>query len=321
MNRIGITIGDPAGLGPELILKISDHFKDRNAYVVYGELKIIEEAEKLLRKELKAERVKSVRDVNFPGVYVVDLNICEVSKPQPSITSGKVAVAYLARAVADAIYGGLDGLLTMPLNKFWARKVGFSYEGQTEYLAQAARTKDYAMMMYSERIRVVLLTTHIPLREVPDKVKKENIVAKLELIDREYRRLFKKKPTVGVLGLNPHAGEHGEIGSEDVNEILPAVEEAKRKGLEVVGPVVPDTAFLKEDLYDVILCMYHDQGLIPFKMLAFKEGVNLTLGLPFPRTSPAHGTAYDIAWRGVADPTPSLRALELLERMIQNLKR
>ncbi len=320
MNRIGITIGDPAGVGPELIVRLSGKFGGENAYVIYGEEKILREAMELLGEELLYRKVNTIGEVSGPGVYLMDLNICSVSRPEPSLTSGKVAVAYLARAVADAVCGNIDGILTMPLNKFWARRAGFSYEGQTEYLAQATSSRDYAMMLYSKSIKVALLSTHVPLSAVPDLVKKESVKAKVELIVREFKRLFKKEPKVGVLGLNSHAGEGGEIGREDVEEILPAVEELKRAGFRVEGPLVPDTAFLKREDYDVFLCMYHDQGLIPFKLLAFREGVNLTLGIPFPRTSPDHGTAYDIAWKGIADPTSSEKALELLEELVHNLK-
>ncbi len=320
MNRIGITIGDPAGVGPELIVRLSRKFGGENAYVIYGEEKVLREAMELLGEELLHRKVNTIGEVNGPGVYLMDLNICSVSRPEPSLTSGKVAVAYLARAVADAVCGNIDGILTMPLNKFWAKRAGFSYEGQTEYLAQATSSRDYAMMLYSESIKVVLLSTHVPLSAVPNLVKKESVKAKVELIVREFKRLFKREPKIGVLGLNPHAGEGGEVGREDVEEILPAVEELKVAGFRVEGPLVPDTAFLKREDYDVFLCMYHDQGLIPFKLLAFKEGVNLTLGIPFPRTSPDHGTAYDIAWKGIADPTSSEKALELLEELVHNLK-
>ena len=320
MNRIGITIGDPAGVGPELIVRLSGKFGGENAYVIYGEEKILREAMELLGEELLYRKVNTIGEVSGPGVYLMDLNICSVSRPEPSLTSGKVAVAYLARAVADAVCGNIDGILTMPLNKFWARRAGFSYEGQTEYLAQATSSRDYAMMLYSKSIKVALLSTHVPLSTVPDLVKKESVKAKVELIVREFKRLFKKEPKVGVLGLNPHAGEGGEVGREDVEEILPAVEELKGAGFRVEGPLVPDTAFLRREDYDVFLCMYHDQGLIPFKLLAFREGVNLTLGIPFPRTSPDHGTAYDIAWKGIADPTSSEKALELLEELVHNLK-
>ncbi|RLJ71264.1 4-hydroxythreonine-4-phosphate dehydrogenase [Hydrogenivirga caldilitoris] len=320
MNKVGITIGDPAGIGPELIIKLYKHFKEDAAYLIYGEEKTLLEARALLGVAFDYLKVNSAQEVDNPGVYILDMNILEKPVPQPSISSGKVAVAYLARAVVDAVYGNIDGLLTMPINKFWASRAGFSYEGQTEYLAQATNTKEYAMVMYSEEVKVVLLTTHIPVSEVPRKVKRENVSSKLNLIFREFKRLFGYEPKVGVLGLNPHAGELGEIGKEDMEEILPVVEEFKKKGFKVEGPLVPDTAFLKREDYDLFLCMYHDQGLIPFKLLAFEEGVNLTVGIPFPRTSPDHGTAYDIAWKGLAKENPSLKALELLEKLIHNLK-
>jgi 4-hydroxythreonine-4-phosphate dehydrogenase len=205
----------------------------------------------------------------------------------------------------------------MPISKFWAKMAGFSYEGQTEFLAQAFRVRDYAMLMYSETIKVALLSTHISLKEAIEKVKRENIVKKVKLLAEEFKRWFKKSPQIGVLGLNPHAGEGGTIGEEDIKEIAPAVEELKSMGYMVDGPLSPDTAFLNRN-YDLFLCMYHDQGLIPFKLLAFKEGVNMTLGIPFPRTSPDHGTAYDIAWKGIADISPSLHALRLCERLAKN---
>jgi len=179
----------------------------------------------------------------------------------------------------------------MPLSKFWAKRAGLVCEGQTEFLAQASGVRRFAMMMFSEKLRLVLLSTHVPLSEVPSLVRRDRIREKLTLIFDEYPRLFGKEPSVGVLGLNPHSGEWGEMGREDVEEILPVVEEFREKGYPV------------------------DQGLIPFKLLSFREGVNLTLGLPFPRTSPDHGTAYDIAWQGCGDPTSALKALELLHQL------
>ena len=319
MNRIAITIGDPAGVGPELIARLAPHMEDENAYIIYGEEKVISEAFSLFNPSFKPTPVEDPDHANSPGIYIADLNICPTRRPEPSLTSGKVAVAYLARAAADAVRGKVKGILTMPINKFWAKKAGFAFSGQTEFLARASSAKEFAMMMYSEKIRVVLLTTHLPLSEVPKEVKKDKILSKIRLIDREMKRLFGITPKIGVLGLNPHAGEGGELGNEEVKEIKPAVEEAKEYGIAVEGPLVPDTAFLRKDI-DVFLCMYHDQGLIPFKLKAFSEGVNLTIGLPFPRTSPDHGTAYDIAWTGKADITPSLKALELLRKLLNRNK-
>lgn len=314
MIKIGITIGDPAGVGPELILRLLPHLDPNKAYIVYGEKKIMKAVERELGIDFPAVDILNVEQVKEPGLYLLDLNICDRERPEPSITSGKVAVAYLGRAVVDAVYGRLHGLLTMPLHKFWASLAGFSYQGQTEFLAQACNCKDYAMLMYSEKIKVVPFTTHIPLREVPQKVKKEEIVKKVKLVVKEYSRLFGVEPSVGVLGLNPHAGDMGAIGQEDMEEILPAVETLKAEGYSVEGPLSPDSAFLKGG-FDLYVCMYHDQGLIPFKLLAFDEGVNLTLGLPFVRTSPDHGVAYDIAWKGIAQYRPSLEALKLCEKL------
>ncbi|RMH81001.1 MAG: 4-hydroxythreonine-4-phosphate dehydrogenase PdxA [Acidobacteria bacterium] len=314
MLKIGITIGDPAGIGPELILKISKSFDPQRAYIIYGEKKIMGEISRELSISLPMEEVYTVEEVKYPGVYIADLDICDVERPLPSLTSGKVAVAYLGRAVVDAVYGKVQGLLTMPINKFWAKLAGFSYEGQTEFIARACNVRDYAMLMYSERIRVIPLTTHIPLREVPEKVKKEHILSKAKLAVREYERLFGYEPTLGVLGLNPHAGDGGAIGDEDIKEIMPAVEELKSEGYKVDGPLSPDSAFISTS-FDLYMSMYHDQGLIPFKMLSFRDGVNLTLGIPFVRTSPDHGVAYDIAWKGIADETSALKALELCEKL------
>ncbi len=315
MHKIGITIGDPAGVGPELIVKISSQFDPQKAYIIYGERKIMEAVQKNLGIYLELRDINTVDEVQEPGVYIADLNISDTDRPLPSLTSGKVAVAYLGRAVVDAVYSKVHGLLTMPINKFWARLAGFSYEGQTEFLAQACGVREYAMLMYSEKLRVVPFTTHIPLRVVPDRVKSEEIIRKVRLINREFKRLFGFEPAIGILGLNPHAGDMGVIGEEDIREIAPAVETLKEEGYKVDGPLSPDSAFLSLD-YDLYLCMYHDQCLIPFKLLAFKEGVNLTLGLPFVRTSPDHGVAYDIAWKGIADEGPSLSALRLCESIL-----
>ncbi|ADC89590.1 4-hydroxythreonine-4-phosphate dehydrogenase [Thermocrinis albus DSM 14484] len=319
MKVIGITIGDPAGVGPELIVRLTPHLDKETAYVVYGEYKILRACASHLGMDWEFPTVEKVEDIKEPGVYVIDLNVCDTDRPSASITSGKVAVAYLARAVVDGVTGKIKGMVTMPINKFWASRAGFSYSGQTEFLAQAFSVKDYAMLMYSEKVKVALLSTHLPLREAVQMVKKDLIKRKLLLVIGEYRRLFKVDPKVGVLGLNPHAGDMGQIGNEDVEEILPAVEELRSEGYKVEGPLSPDAAFLEPSAYDIFFCMYHDQGLIPFKILAFREGVNITLGIPIVRTSPAHGTAYSIAWKGKADISPSLHALHLCRQLVYNM--
>ncbi|MFN3264623.1 MAG: PdxA family protein, partial [Aquificaceae bacterium] len=237
MLKIGITIGDPAGVGPELIVRLSRYFDPEKAYVIYGEKKIIEAVQIELGVDLELREVFTVDEVKEPGVYIADLNISETDRPLPSLTSGKVAVAYLGRAVVDAVYGKVHGLLTMPINKFWARLAGFSYEGQTEFLAQACNVREYAMFMHSEKLKVVPFTTHIPLRDVPERVRRDEIVRKVKLISREFRRLFEIEPSIGVLGLNPHAGDMGAIGEEDMREITPTIKVLKKEGYKVDEPL------------------------------------------------------------------------------------
>ena len=316
MHKVAITLGDPAGIGPELITKISKEFSGNYSYIIYGEEKTIKEAQKITGVYFEYKKIESVEEIKQNGIYLIDLNILKTPVPEPSVSSGKTAVAYLARAVADAVKGNVQAILTMPINKFWAKKAGFQFNGQTEYLAKASSTKEYAMMLYSEKIKVVLLSTHVPIREVPKYVKKEEVKKKVKLIHKEYKKLFGKIPEIKVLGLNPHAGENGEIGDEEIKHISPAVKELKKEGLKVEGPLPPDTAFIYRSEDTVFLCMYHDQGLIPFKLLAFEKGVNITLGLPFVRTSPDHGTAYDISWKNKADPSSSFEALRLIKKIL-----
>ncbi len=320
MSKIGITLGDPAGIGPELTAHLVHAFKKDNQYFIYGEPEVFRRALSLLGISASFETIDSPERAKIPGIYVVEVK-GKGNLYQPSVQSGRMAVASLARATADALTDLVDGLLTMPINKYWARKAGFSFPGQTEYLARSANTENYAMLMYSERIKVIPLSTHLPLRDAVELVRMERIVKVGKLAHREFERFFGIKPTIGVLGLNPHAGEGGEFGTEEIEEIRPAVEELKEEGIRAEGPLSPDTAFTKPEEYDLFLCMYHDQALIPFKVYAFSEGVNMTIGIPFPRTSPDHGTAYDIAWKGIADPGSALKALELLEIVVNNLKR
>jgi len=307
MKRFAITMGDPAGIGPELIIKLKPYMEDENAYVIYGEEYVLKRASDVLGTQFHYEKVNSIDDVKDKGIYLISLGLRGSLEPSPS--SGKLAIAHLARASADAISKKLNGLLTMPINKYFAKASGFNFNGQTEYLAFADNKKTFAMMMYSNPIKVVLATIHIPLKEVPNAISIELIKEKLKLIKEYIPTYFKFKPHIKVLGLNPHAGEGGLIGDEESKIIIPAI-----KDEEVIGPIPPDTAFIdiKED--DVFLCMYHDQGLIPFKMLAFDEGSNVTIGLSFLRTSPDHGTAYDIAYKGIARVDSARYSLELLKR-------
>lgn len=319
MRKIAISLGDPAGISYECIVKATEAFEENNAYILYGEEVVLRYAKERFNPDFSYTRIRDISEVKTPGVYLISLDrVGGVAGIRPSEAAGFVAVTYLGRMSADVLRGEIDAIVTMPISKYWAKKGGkFSFPGQTEFVAFFQRVKHFAMMFYSQPLKVVLQTIHIPLREVPQNITREGIVKKLLLIQREFKRYFDKDPKIGVLGLNPHAGEGGQIGTEEEEIIKPALQEAQKLGVNCGGPLVPDIAFIerfRKD-YDVLLAMYHDQGLIPFKMLAFDRGVNLTLGLPVPRTSPDHGTAFDIAWKGLCNPAATVEAIRLANRL------
>jgi 4-hydroxythreonine-4-phosphate dehydrogenase len=224
---------------------------------------------------------------------------------------GKAAYSYIEAAVRAAISGRTQAVATAPIHKEAFRMAGVPYPGHTELLAALTGSQRVCMMMASERIVVSLVTAHRSLREVAREITAERVFHVIDLTAAALRRLGTRKPCIGVCGLNPHAGEHGILGAEDRTGVLPAIARAREKGIEVEGPIPADTAFLprKLQLFDAYVAMYHDQGLIPFKMLAFETGVNITLGLPIVRTSVDHGTAFDIAWQGVASPESLIQSV------------
>ena len=209
--------------------------------------------------------------------------------------------------------GEIDAIVTAPLNKEAMNLAGFNYHGHTELLAESTGTDDYAMMLVARDLRVVHVTTHVALRNVNDLIKKDRVVKTIKLTDRALRSLGIKKAKIAVAGLNPHAGEGGLFGSEEKEEIEPAIEYCRSLGLSVAGPFPPDTVFLRglRGEFDAVIAMYHDQGHIPVKTLGFEEGVNVTIGLPIIRTSVDHGTAFDIAWKGNANPKSMIEAIKL----------
>jgi len=290
--RIGITLGDCAGIGPEIVdlaLK-SGRVPDSAEYVVIG------------------------RQPNcHPG--------------EPTIETARAAAAALEEAVTLARRGELDAIVTGPVHKARMYDIGFKFPGQTEFFAQRCGIKNFAMCLTAEKITVALVTTHIPLRKVPRALKQSEIVrVGLLLLDLVQRRIAPKRepetpaPRIAVAGLNPHAGESGKIGREEIEIIAPAVDELNRSLF--TGPHSPDTVFHRtiEGEFDAVLCMYHDQGLIPLKLHAFHSGVNVTLGLPFPRTSPDHGTAFEIAGKGIARPDSMIAAINLAVELAQQQK-
>jgi 4-hydroxythreonine-4-phosphate dehydrogenase len=283
LKRIGITLGDCAGIGPEIV-----------------------------EAALESERLPKAAKYKIIGKYPK----CSLGKP--TLKTARAAAAALEEAVTVAQRGELDAIVTGPVHKAQMFEAGFKFPGQTEFFAARCGVKNFAMLLTGGKITVALATTHIPLNEVSGALKKSRIVrVGLLLVDFLHRR-SKKTPRIAVAGLNPHAGESGKLGREEIEIIAPAVEElqsAIRNPQSAIfsGPLPPDSVFHRaaEGEFDAVLCMYHDQGLIPLKLHAFHTGVNITLGLPFPRTSPDHGTAFDIAGTGLAQPDSMIAAIKL----------
>ncbi|MCS6823957.1 MAG: 4-hydroxythreonine-4-phosphate dehydrogenase PdxA [Cytophagaceae bacterium] len=323
---VGITLGDFNGVGPEIILKtLSDQRVAKLCIpVVYGQYKIFARYKKMLQiEEMSFHSIKHIGEL-FPKKN--NLVTCweedfELQPGKVTAEAGKCAYLSLKRATDDILSGKLDAIVTAPINKKNIQNPDFSFVGHTEYLTQAAGIEDSLMFMVSEHMRIALATAHIPLQQVKHKLTPEWITNKLNLLHKSLKNDFAiPKPKIAVLGLNPHAGEDGLLGDEEINIIQPAVNEFKNKGYLVYGPFPADGFFASNVFrkYDAILAMYHDQGLIPFKLTSFDSGVNFTAGLPFVRTSPDHGTAYDVAGKGIASENSFRQALFLAIDLVKN---
>ena len=234
-----------------------------------------------------------------------------------SAAAGRAAYAYIERAVTLAKAGEIHAIVTAPVNKEALAAAGVQHSGHTEILAQLTDTRDFAMLLMGRQLRVIHVTTHVALRRVPDLVTRERVLRTIRLAQRTLEDLGRPRGRIAVAGLNPHAGEEGLFGDEEQRAIIPAVEAARADGLDVTGPLPADTLFSRArgGEFDIVVAMYHDQGLCPLKMIAFDTGVNLTLGLPFVRTSPDHGTAYDIAGKGIAKPDSMIAAINLAAQL------
>ncbi|MFD2521355.1 4-hydroxythreonine-4-phosphate dehydrogenase PdxA [Emticicia soli] len=315
---IGISIGDFNGIGPEVILKAvgANRLNKICTPVIYGSGKIVNRyRQQLDLKDWQFFTIQKIEQINHKQVNVIncvnDQNI-EVQPGKITPEAGKLAFEALKRAVADLKAGKIDALVTAPINKHNIQSEEFNFPGHTEYLAKEFESDNELMFMVSEDIKIGVVTGHLPLDQVKTKLTKELIIKKIEQIHTSLKRDFGiQKPKIAVLGLNPHAGENGLLGNEEKEIIQPALNEIKKKGTLVFGPFPADgffgTASWKQ--YDAVLAMYHDQGLMPFKMLAFENGVNFTAGLPKVRTSPDHGTAYDIAGKNIADESSMIHAI------------
>ena len=308
---VGITQGDGNGISYEVIIKAlaDERILDMCTPVIYGSSKIFGFYKKHIHnlEQINTNVITSAKDVHQKRVNIVNClpeNVF-VEPGQATPESAKSAMTALERAVADIKEGNIDVLVTAPINKRAMSAEGFGYTGHTEYLEKQFGVDEVAMIMVSEQLKVGVVTGHISLKDVPASISTEKILAKLRLMRKSLQRDFGvDAPKIAVLGLNPHCGDGGLLGDEEQQIILPAVKAANEEGIMAFGPYSPDGFFGLGNYqkFDAVLAMYHDQGLTPFKALAFEEGVNYTAGLPIVRTSPDHGTAYEMAGRDLADP-------------------
>jgi 4-hydroxythreonine-4-phosphate dehydrogenase len=318
--RVAITMGDPAGIGPEVILKalLRDDVYQVCRPIVLGDINVFGMVSKNLGP-LSFNTIESPSEVTEkPGlvdvISVSNLKEASYIPGRPTVHGGKAMIDYIKKAVDFIKDGQVSAMVTCPINKELMHKAGYRFDGHTELLASLTNTRDYCMMLANESLRVSLVTIHCALKEVPQKLNKGLILKTIRLTCRALEEDFAiKRPHVAVAGLNPHAGEAGLFGLEDKQIIQPAVDEAKNDGLLVDGPFPSDTIFYhaSNGKFDAVVAMYHDQGLIPVKLLNFSDSVNITLGLPIVRTSVDHGTAYDIAGKGIADPSSLIAAIRM----------
>lgn len=337
---LAITMGDPAGIGPEIIIKALSlkETYDKCAPIVTGDAAVMKYAAQQAGSELTVNAVLDVKDAKFQygTIDVYDLHCIDMQtfkQGEVAAQCGDAAFKAVVKAIELAMAGEVDGTVTAPLNKEALNLAGHHFDGHTEIYAHYTNTKKYAMLLADDFMRVIHVSTHVSLRQACDLVKKQRIIDVSELIIDACKQFGIKEPRIGIAGLNPHASDNGLFGSEEKEEIIPAVEELKAKGYSVDGPVPPDTLFAKAKCgkYDGCVAMYHDQGHIPFKVVGFNwnketgkmesaKGVNITLGLPIIRVSVDHGTAFDVAGKGVASADAMLLSIDYAARMAENKK-
>jgi len=323
--KIGITMGDPAGIGPEVVVKAlkSVEIRKNCIPVIFGSYGIILQAARKYAKNLKITKIESLDEIEESKINLFDctnMNPKKIKTGKLNYVSGKMAIDSVLACAVACLNKKIDAMVTAPLSKKGLHLAGYNFPGHTELLACLTKSKSFAMMFVAEKFKVILATTHLSLSEVSKHLSTKLILEKMELANFGLKSIFKiKKPRIGVCALNPHAGESGIFGKEEKKVILPAINLAGERKINVFGPYPADSIFSPKisTKFDCILAMYHDQGLIPLKISGIGNAVNLTLGLPFIRTSPDHGTAPDIAGKGKADPKGMKRAIQLAIHLSQ----
>lgn len=316
----GITMGDSSGVGPEILLKAAKAGELSQPFVVYGDLAVLDRCNASYGLKLRA--CVTPTDCADGFVNVIDHGLMRAADVRPgelSEVSGRAARAYVVTAAKACLSGDIAAMVTLPMNKEATQLSDPKFTGHTELIGEVCGADDVTIMLASEQLVVTHVSTHVSLREAIERAKQPRVLRIIELTCQAASRLF-ATPRIAVAGLNPHAGENGLFGQEEIEEIRPAVLAAQAKGLPVEGPLPPDTLFymaVRRKKFDAIVCMYHDQGHIPSKLLDFEGGVNVTLGLPIIRTSVDHGTAFDIAWKGIASTTSLVAAFNFAVKMAE----
>lgn len=339
--KIGISMGDPAGIGPEIIIKtlaLKEVYNRCNPIII-GDAAVIEKEAKSLKTTLKINAIQSVDAAKFEfgTIDVFDLKNVIANELQPGVISamaGKAAFEAVKKVIELALAQEIEATVTAPINKESIHKAGHKYSGHTEIYAHYTHTEKFAMLLADENFRVIHVSTHVSLRKACDLCKKDRILEVISLLNDACIQFGIQKPRIAVAGLNPHAGENGLFGDEEITEIIPAITQANQMGFTVEGPLPPDTMFVKavQGKYDGCVAMYHDQGHIPFKLEGFKwdnekqtmksvKGVNITLGLPIIRASVDHGTAFEIAGQGIASADAMLVAIDYAIVMAKHRKK
>jgi len=328
---IGITMGDPAGIGAEIIVKAlsKKEIYRKSKPIVIGSKSVIDDALKFIPSNLKLNVIKNTEEIKgeFGIIDLIDLDnikLDEFNYGKASAKAGQASLDYIYKGIDLAMEGLVDAVVTGPIHKEAIKAAGSPYPGHTEIFAIRTKTKNYAMMLADDNLRVIHVSTHVSLSQACDLVKKERVLTVIHLADKALKDLGIKNPKIGVAGLNPHAGEGGLFGKEEIEEIIPAIVQAKKEGIDAEGPVPPDTIFSKVigGQYDIAVVMYHDQGHIPMKVVGFKynketnkwssmSGVNVTVGLPIIRTSVDHGVAFGKAGEGRANEESMVQAIDM----------
>ena len=311
MKKIALSPGDPAGIGPEICLKSLQEINNPKDFELIGDIDFYRKLSKDLNLNLSFEETLYTKN----SILVKNIKLdSEVISGTPNIANSKYTLDVLLTGSLGAINKEYAALVTGPINKKIINDYGFEFSGHTEFLADISQTKNVVMLLANSKVKVALLTTHIPLNKVSESISTKKIIETIKILNENLKRLWKiKNPKICVLGLNPHAGEGGFMGSEEIEIIEPAINALLSEKIRVEGPISADTAFIKEKTskYDAYLAMFHDQGLPVLKSMGFGDSVNITLGLPFTRISVDHGTAYELAGKNKADPSSFKRSMEL----------